>query len=546
MNVGSLFTRHAWYRTHHPAFVFQEQRLTYAELNRSINRLANSLLGLGVTKGDKVVTLLPNSLELYEAYWACGKIGAVIVPMSTLLMEQALKNLISDSDAVALITSSQFMDRIDAIRPELTNIPDNRFLLTDREDAPGFASYHGLKREAGDGEPDALEVSGEDPFNIMYSSGTTGMPKGIVHTHFIRSMYGLCFASSFRMTPESVTLHAGAIVFNGAFVDLMPTVFQGATYILLPQFDPVEYIDTIARERVTHVMMVPAQIIAMLNAPNFAPEKLESLEMILTLGAPLHRKHKDELNRLLPGRFYELYGVTEGFVTVLDREDVAAKPDSVGVPPQFFQMKILDEQNREADPYTVGEICGSGPIRMKEYYKRPDLTAQTVVDGMVHTGDLGYVDNDGYLYLVDRKKDMIISGGVNVYPRDIEEVAIQHPAVNEVAVFGVPHDKWGESPVAAVVLNQTAQETAEEIRDWINTRVEAKFQRVSDCPSAPTAFSASSLSASSCSASFWTGWRSRSLSSPSSPPSWPRSIFPSKGTVWWTIPRSSGSLCSWR
>ncbi len=239
------------------------------------------------------------------------------------------------------------------------------------------------------------------------------------------------------MTAEHVTMHAGSIVFNGAFVDLMPTIYVGATYILLPEFEPVNYIETIDRERVTHVMMVPAQIIGMLNAPNFSPKKLESLEMILSLGAPLHLEHKEALNRHLPGRFYELYGLTEGFVTVLDKHDYQAKPESVGVPLPFFEMRILDEHNRDVPPLAVGEICGRGPILMTGYYKRPDLTQDAIVDGWLHSGDLGYVDEDGFLYLVDRKKDMILSGGVNVYPRDIEEVVSRHPSVREVAVFGV-------------------------------------------------------------------------------------------------------------
>jgi acyl-CoA synthetase (AMP-forming)/AMP-acid ligase II len=282
------------------------------------------------------------------------------------------------------------------------------------------------------------------------------------------------------MTPESVTMHAGAIVFNGAFVDLMPTFFIGATYILLSQFDPVSYIDTIERERVTHVMMVPAQIIALLNAPNFSAEALQSLEMILSLGAPLLREHKEELNRRLPGRFYELYGLTEGFVTVLDKMDYAAKPDSVGVPPPFFEMRIVDESGNDLPPGEVGEICGRGPILMPGYYKRPDLTAEAVKDGWLYSGDIGYVDDDGFLYLVDRKKDMIISGGVNVYPRDIEEIVVQHPAVQEAAVFGIPHEKWGETPLAAVVLHTGQSDSADELRQWINERVGAKFQRVYD------------------------------------------------------------------
>jgi acyl-CoA synthetase (AMP-forming)/AMP-acid ligase II len=314
----------------------------------------------------------------------------------------------------------------------------------------------------------------------MYSSGTTGLPKGIVHTHYIRGWYGTSFAAAYRMTPESVTMHAGAIVFNGAFVDLMPTMFVGATYILLSQFDPISYIETIEREKVTHVMMVPAQIIAVLNAPNFSVKALSSLEMILSLGAPLHKEHKDELNKRLPGRFYELYGLTEGFVTVLDKEDYAAKPDSVGVPPPFFEMRIADESGNDLPSGEVGEICGRGPILMSGYYKRPDLTAEAVKDGWLYSGDLGYVDEDGFLYLVDRKKDMIISGGVNVYPRDIEEVVVQHPAVQEAAVLGILHEKWGETPLAVVTLLENGRATPEELKNWINKHVAAKFQRVHD------------------------------------------------------------------
>ena len=478
MNIGSLFTRHARYRPNHLAFVFEDRRLSHLELNQSINRLANAMLALGITKGDKVATILSNSMELFETYWACGKIGAVIVPLSNLLRGKAIVNLLQDSDTVMVITNSSFAETVDGIKAELPAIAHDRYLLTDGA-RTGYRDYHGLKAAASDEEP-GIEVSEDEPFNIMYSSGTTGLPKGIVHTHKIRAAYGTAFAASYRYTPESVTMHAGAIVFNGAFVDLMPTMFVGATYILLSQFEPVSYIETIEREKVTHVMMVPAQIIAMLNAPNFSPKALESLEMILSLGAPLHREHKDALNRQLPGRFYELYGLTEGFVTVLDKYDFEAKPDSVGVPPPFFDMKIMNEKGEELPPGEVGEICGNGPILMPGYYKRSDLTQETIVDGWLHSGDLGYVDEDGFLYLVDRMKDMIISGGVNVYPKDIEEIVVQHPAVREVAVFGVPHEKWGETPLATVILREAGSVSAEDLRDWINERVEAKFQRVSE------------------------------------------------------------------
>jgi len=224
--------------------------------------------------------------------------------------------------------------------------------------------------------------------------------------------------------------------------------------------------------------MVPSQIIAMLSSPAYDPARLQSLEMLQSIGAPLLLEHKRRLIEELPGRFYELYGLTEGMVTILDKHDAVRKAGSVGCPPPFCEIRIIRADGSECAQGEVGEICGRAPIMMPGYYKRPDLTAHTIRDGWLHSGDAGYLDEDGYLFLADRIKDMIISGGINVYPRDIEEVMIQHPAVREVAVFGVPDERWGESPVAAVVLRSGASIEAEELVDWTNQRVGAKFQRI--------------------------------------------------------------------
>jgi acyl-CoA synthetase (AMP-forming)/AMP-acid ligase II len=402
----------------------------------------------------------------------------VAVPLSPLLRGKGLSTPLSDSDAAMVVTTDALAEHIDPVRADLPSIRPERYLTVDGGGRAGYRSYQAMASAASEEPPPPVRIDRDDPYNIIYSSGTTGLPKGIVHTHYVRGMYCTLFSSAYRMTPESVLLHAGSIVFNGSFLTLMPAMYLGATYVLQPQFSAEAFLRAVERERVTHVVLVPSQIISLLNHPAFSPDALGSLEMICSLGAPLHREHKERLNRELPGRFYELYGLTEGFVTILDRNDYAAKPASVGSPPPFFEMRILDGKGGEAPVGEVGEIAGRGPILMSGYYKRPDLTREAVVDGWLRSGDLGYVDSEGYLYLVDRKKDMIISGGINVYPKDIEEVATAHPAVREAAVFGAFSEKWGETPVAAVILSRPGAATEEELKEWINARVGARYQQV--------------------------------------------------------------------
>ena len=418
MNIGMLLPRHARYRPGHRAIVFGDERLSFRAFNRRVNRLANALLEAGVGKGDKVATLLPNCMEILELYWAVAKTGAVVVPLSPLLKPAGLRGLLAASDAVMVVTNQAFAGTVDEVRAELPAIAAERYFVVDG-DCPGFRAYAELVGGAAETEPPAAGLEGADPYNIIYSSGTTGEPKGIVHTHAVRANYCTVLASAFRMTPESVALHAGSVVFNGAFALFLPTMFVGATFVLHRQFDPEAFIRAIEAETVTHVMLVPSQIVALLNSPAFSVDAVSSLEMLCTVGAPLHLEHKQRLIELLPGRFHELYGLTEGFATLLDKTDVDAKPGSVGVPLPFSEMRIVDDDGADVAPGEVGEIVGRGPILMPGYYKRPDLTAEAVRNGWLHSGDLGKVDEDGSLYLVDRKKDMIISGGVNVYPKDI-------------------------------------------------------------------------------------------------------------------------------
>lgn len=480
MNIGSLPALHARYRGDHLAVVFGDERLTYRTFNERINRLANAMLAAGVSKGTHIATILPNCIELLELYWAAAKIGAVVVPSSTLLQEAGLRTLLNNSDTEMVFSTPAFADTLSNVRTDVPKIRDDRWVLVGDSVAAGFIRYQTFVSGASLDEPPDPGIKPGDPYNIVYSSGTTGEPKGIVHTHEVRAWYCSIFSSAWRMTPESIVMHAGSIVFNGSFLTLMPWMFVGCTYVLLPHFEANTVLDVIAQERITHTIMVPSQIISLMNAERFNPAELQSLEMIQTLGAPLHLEHKQRLIDALPGRFYELYGLTEGFMTILDKTDAAAKMASVGCPARFNECKIIDDDGNTLPPNTPGEICGRGPMMTPGYYKRPDLTEDAIRDGWLHTGDVGYLDEDGYLYLVDRKKEMIISGGVNVYPRDIEEIAVSHPDVIEAAVFGVPDDKWGETPVGAVVLIENTTSSPKDIQSWVNERVEAKFQRLND------------------------------------------------------------------
>ncbi|MBT7583389.1 MAG: AMP-binding protein, partial [Kordiimonadaceae bacterium] len=239
-------------------------------------------------------------------------------------------------------------------------------------------------------------------------------------------------------------------------------MYLGCTYILHRAFDAKAVMETIKGENVTHIVMVPAQIIEIVNHPDFDPSMLTSLEMILSVGAPLQLAYKEALNEALPGRFYELYGLTEGMCTVLDRNDALRKTGSVGVPPPLFELKIIDPEGNDLPSGEVGEICVSGPQIMKGYWKRADATDKVMIGDFLRTGDVGKIDENGFTFILDRDKDLILVGGFNVFPRTIEEAINDHPSVEEVTVIGIPDDYLGETPKAFVKLKDSAQPLNEE------------------------------------------------------------------------------------
>jgi long-chain acyl-CoA synthetase len=481
VKIGSVLKRHARFRQEHIAVIFGSQRLSFKAFNEGVNRLANALVREGIRPGDKVACVLPNCLEILELYWATAKLGAVAVPLSPLLNGRALKALIEHSDTALVFLSGDKATELDPSGSHNLRFPVEKRIVVGSMKA-GYRDFATFVAGCSSAELETPAIEPTSPLMIVYSSGTTGEPKGIVLSHYARAMYCTLYAAAWRMTPESVSLHTGSLVFNGAFMTLMPSFFLGGTYILHEQFQPEEVMKTIEREQVTHIVMVPSQIIALLDCPTFDAKRLISLQALVSLGATLHLSHKKRLIDMIGDRFYEMYGLAEGFMTILDKSEAASKLASVGTPPPFFDMRVVDETGQDVPVGGIGEIIGRGPIMMEGYYRRPDLTSKAIVDGWLYSGDAGYVDEDGYLYLSDRKKDLIKSGGVSVYPRDIEEVIVRHPAVQDAAVFGIPHEKWGETPVAAVVLcaDYPTGVPIQELKAWINDNVSAKFQRIAD------------------------------------------------------------------
>jgi acyl-CoA synthetase (AMP-forming)/AMP-acid ligase II len=324
----------------------------------------------------------------------------------------------------------------------------------------------------------------EDPCNIIYSSGTTGVPKGIVHSHRCRFNWAVDLALVLRYRSDCVTLCSLGLFSNISWVAMLATVLVGGTVVLMPSFDAQAAASLIETERITHGTFVPLQLERLLGLADLERYRLDSLDTIMCCGSPLKLDVKREFPRRTGCKLIELYGLTEGLCTILAPEDFAAKTASVGKPFLGTDLRIIDEDDHELPAGATGEIVGLSPLLMQGYYGREAASREaTWTDELgrrwLRTGDLGQLDADGFLYIVDRKKDMILSGGQNVYPADIEQVMREHPDIAEVAVIAAASRRWGETPVAVVVLKSDRQLDKDTLLQWTNTRV-GKQQRIAD------------------------------------------------------------------
>ena len=459
------------------ALVCDGTEVSWGAFDRRINKVANLLLSIGVTKGDNIAVISPNSIAYAELFMGILRAGACVTPLSTMASPDALQKMLTDCGAKAIFVAQQYLDLVSRF---VSDLDLARFAIDFDHEA--FQSFDAALEDADDSDPN-IPVEMLDAFNLIYSSGTTGTPKGILHNHWMRA------AQMDRVSPNGYddnarTLLSTPLYSNTTIVSFLPTLFGGSTVYLMPKFDARGYLEIVQREKITHTMLVPVQYKRIMDVPDFDQFDLSSMRVKFSTSAPLRAEVKADVLKRFPGKLLEYYGLTEGGgVTVLNSADHPDKLHTVGQPAPGNEIRLIDENGIEVPKGHVGEICGRGPTMMAGYFGRDDLTADYIwrdAEGQVYfrSGDMGRFDEDGFLILSDRKKDMIISGGLNIYADDLELVLLADPDVTDAAVIGVPSDAWGETPLGLVVLRDGARRTAELICADANAKL-GKSQRLS-------------------------------------------------------------------
>ncbi len=468
VNVGEWVQKNAVIYPNKCAVKSGEQAFTYTEMAERMHRIANGLKGLGLAKGDRVMLYLLNGIEYVEAVFACSAIGLIAVPLNWRLGQPEMAFIVEDCGPKVMIHHAAFAKRAKALQEGAKH----ELHLIEVKEGGGASAYESFIAAAAPDNAIDPAVGGDDPHLIMYTAGTTGDPKGVVLSHancFWQSVNGWALGVS----PSAISLvllplfHVGGL--NGS---VTPMIHIGATCILPPKFDVEDTLRTMEREQVTGMVAVPAVYQMMYEHPLFATTDLSRIEAFISGGAPLSydlisKYHERGLE------FRQGYGLTETSpgATGMGPGECLNKAGTAGRPCLYVDIRIVDDNDQPLPMGQAGEVVIRGPNVMLGYWQRPEETAKAIRDGWFHSGDIGYLDADNFLTLVDRKKDMIISGGENVYPAEIEKLLAGHPDIQDVAVVARPDAKWGEVPVAVVVARAGAALSADSVLEMCNAHL---------------------------------------------------------------------------
>ena len=484
--IAELVRQHAAARPEHPALIGEgEDRLSYRQLDALMDRVAGALQRDGVAPHEAIAICAGSSPVYAAVFLGALRAGVTVAPLAPSVTTASFASMRRDADARRLFVDRSALDALgsDADPADCVSLDGI---------APGVAFEDWLG--PADVRPAPVEVRADWPLNIIYSSGTTGTPKGIVQSHGMRWSH-VARGASYGYGPEGVTLLATPLYSNTTLVVFFPTIAFGGTVVLMAKFDAAGYLALAEQHRATHTMLVPVQYQRVMALPTFGDRELSAFRFKFCTSAPFHAALKRDVLDRWPGGLIEFYGMTEGGGTcILAAHEQPGKLHTVGQPAPNHDIRLIDEEGRElpdSRPSPVGEVVGHSAGMMTGYNRQPEKTAEAewfdaTGKRFIRTGDVGRFDEDGFLVLMDRRKDMVISGGFNIYPSDLEAILRQHPAVANAAVVGVPSQDWGETPIAFVELRNEAPgrttASADELLQWLNARV-GKTQRLArlDC-----------------------------------------------------------------
>lgn len=470
-SIGEAAAWHGTQRSAALAIVDSRLRLTHGDLWRRTCRLANALQSLGVAPGDRVALLMYNGREYLEGYQAVGLLGAAAVPLNFRYTAPELEYVLHQSDSKALILGPEFAETLRALGAALPRIA-GRCLVTGTEAVADMLSYEAILGHSSEAPPD-VTVDVRGCFFQGYTAGTTGFPKGCVNSHEGYVDFFKRIALLYGVTDGDVDLAIAPLFHQAPAICALLQLYVGGTVVVSRRAAPTEILDLIQRERTTWAFMVPTMWQSLVVHGDRHRYDVSSMRVLVSAGQPLLTHTKEGILAYFTGAgLNEFYGTTEaGIVTNLFPDEQRRKVRCAGRPILGYYVKLLGPDGEEVGPGDVGEVYIRGPLLMREYYKNPEATAKAFRGEWITLGDLGRFDGEGYLYIVDRKNDMIITGGEHVFPTEVEDVLTSHPDVRGAAVVGVPHAFWGEAVTALLVLHPDAKASAEELQRYCAERL---------------------------------------------------------------------------